>query len=1304
MDPGLRELIEGEAGDEVEAIVRLGPSAPPPPRMRIVARFGEVATCRLPRGRIAAAWADDAVVSLKAARPFGVDPDPLPVESEVEVTGHDPSDQRRPEGLPETGRGVLVGVIDWGFDFAHPNFRRADGSTRALAFWDQTADGPGPEPYGYGRVYSSAEIDSALRTDEPYRALGYHPATGDPTGRGSHGTHVLDIAAGNGRAAGAPIGVAPGADLLFIHLATRGTGGRANLGCSVTLLEALDWITREAGERPFVVNLSVGRHGGPHHGLTLVEQAIDWVLAERPGRAVVQSAGNYFEAMTHAAGTLRPGQKRALSWWTDEADLTPNELEVWYPGGDLFAVEFKPPDGGPGVRVPLGGEAAIQINGREVGRAYHRAKDPAAGDNHVNIFLYAGAPAGCWRLTLTGEDVVDGRWHAWVERDAGCPGCQSRLDPEDADPKTSTGTIANGFRAIAVGANSAHQPERPLASFSSCGPTRDGRVKPDLVAPGVRILAARSTSRELGAATPLVFRQSGTSMAAPHVTGAVALMFEAAGRPLTIQETRRLLLSTAKPPSAGELAERWGSGILEIEAAVEAAREVGTGRIAREETEEKLALGEVLARESTEAPVGVFTAATADVPDVETWKDNALAPEALVDAADHGRVRVTLEADDAAECGCGHMSSQVLASWVLPEAAAAATVEPASESGSRNQPSWHEAVAHGTSWNDSANGDDELWSAGENASREEGRFVAEMLDVAEEDAISGSSVLDSVLDRVGWTDGSARNNEVSPAALFDAVVFGRGRGRFQKAFEIIAMPGETPYATPCCGDLLVRRALGEGALGHAAVLVDSEGHEVRAAELHPAEHYRSGTFARVIEGGPWPHRRAEGYKRLLFDANGRLPSDSVLLRIRDSLRPNVDSSGGFEAPGVVGQTVIDVEIDPALREVWGFPPLLPIAVPTPTVVPHSHVHRTCTDGKNWKPDAAASLMSRDSMNPGFIKKDDLIQFDGKLDKALIDLLVDDPDYKKLLAAQSIAKRWPSGTDRLRVALVDLTGDKICKPGYAGWGSTTRMMGTSAAKIAIAYAAHQLVFDLNQLAQTLRLATEADLRKKADDTWSAFTCPPDHAWLVTVDASTSPVTVEMSPELKTHLDQMVIASFPNISTPRATDLILRIGFEYLASVLWQSGLRHPTRGGLWFPNTYQSGKPSAPTRPACHTGSNPVRWAKNPVPEPGITITALSAATFMTLLAQQRLINASHSVEIESLLRQGCTWVGQAAAATLRATKCGIAAGHRHEVLLLEDVKVRYAFVYLTRNAKEWTEETHKRFATDIHQLVTANNP
>ena len=173
-------------------------------------------------------------------------------------------------------------------------------------------------------------------------------------------------------------------------------------------------------------------------------------------------------------------------------------------------------------------------------------------------------------MTLDAIDVVDGRYHAWVERDSACATCQSKLTRADTVRSTTTGTICNGLRTIAVGAYDGTTPRKALARFSSAGPTRDGRVKPDLIAPGVDIGAARSIPRAGGA--PQLTTKSGTSMAAPRVTGTIACMFQAAGRPLSIDTTRNLLLGAADPVSfTGIDASRAGSGYLNTTRAIEAA-------------------------------------------------------------------------------------------------------------------------------------------------------------------------------------------------------------------------------------------------------------------------------------------------------------------------------------------------------------------------------------------------------------------------------------------------------------------------------------------------------------------------------------------------------------------------------------------------------------------------------------------------------------------------------------------------------------------------------------------------------------
>ena len=568
MDPALWELLRDEeaAGDRVvEAIIRLRRPGLEIPGVRIVSRFGRIATCRLAASSVLEVREHADVVSLKAPRSLGPEYETFPADGHAgSASDLGLADCRRPSDLPLTGAGVVVGVVDWGLDFDHPNFKAPDGSTRLLALWDQrnNTTGASPQPYGYGTVHEQEQINQALQSLEPYRHLGYHPAAAD-RGGGSHGTHVMDIAAGNGRVGG-PTGVAPNAKLVFVHLADRDTGGLANLGDSVRLLEAVDFIARTARDRPWVINFSVGRHGGPHDGTTLMELALDEFVSAAPGRFTVHSTGNYRRSRAHACGMLKQGQARTLSFVTDPADTTANELEIWYDGDDEFAVCINPPETSGAEAVPLGSQAELAVDEQVVGRVYHRAHDPNNDDNHIDAFLLPWGRAGIWTVTIEAVHVRSGRFHAWLERDEACKPCQARFIPDDSNSTYTTGTIANSHVPLVVGGYDAHSRTRPVAAFSSSGPTRDNRQKPDLVAPGVGVLAARSAPPGSVRSRGQLVRKSGSSMAAPHVTGAVALCLQAGGQRLDAQRIRALVLGTTDPNTRTDSGFRLGRGYLNI--------------------------------------------------------------------------------------------------------------------------------------------------------------------------------------------------------------------------------------------------------------------------------------------------------------------------------------------------------------------------------------------------------------------------------------------------------------------------------------------------------------------------------------------------------------------------------------------------------------------------------------------------------------------------------------------------------------------------------------------------------------------
>ncbi len=771
MDPALQELAAASGAEEIEAIIKLRAGGEPPPHVRLVTSFGDIATCRLAGDRVEEVWAHPATLSLKAPRLLAYERE-LALSEESEDIELRTTDARRPTGLDATGRGVVIGAVDWGVDVAHPDLLRPDGSSRFLAVWDQR-QGRGqaaPEPYGYGVVHRREAIDAALASGRVYETLDYHPEEGDPLRNGAHGTHVLGIAAGNGAVPGSPVGLAPEADLVFVHLSAGRLGGLATLGDSVRILEALDFIRRTAGDRPWVANTSLGRHSGGHRGLTLVEQGMDALLREAPGRAIVQSCGNYYLARAHACGRLPPGRSRTLTWQTGRADVTPNELEVWYSQRDRLGVAVSAPIGNGEFRAALGEITPIVIAGEEVGRIYHRRRDPT-GEHHVDIFLLPGAPSGDWLVELSAVDVVDGRFDAYVERDAGCPDCQSVFHRDDSDPRRTLGSICNGFHTLAVGAYDGHDPERLLGPFSSSGPTRDGRHRPNLVAPGVAVLSARSASRSAQAVAP-VTRKTGTSMAAPHVTGTIALMFEVAPRPLGIRDTHRLLLSTTEPAAGDQEFElRVGTGYLDTMRAVAAA----AGGIAPlESAEEK---GEQMNDRIAEAPVA--------------------APQSiLVEGVEAGRSTLASRAEN-------RRAAETAPQVGRPEAAA-----------QREGP----AAAYGP-----IEACDCAGSAGVVETAEAEWALPERIDPpgagpGEMARRAAAAMASTNVQRVLGPETVA-----TPALIYDSFACDSVPGlcdQLADRFEVVGLPGESLERAPRSGDMVLVRALGEGDLVSAEVIVE----------------------------------------------------------------------------------------------------------------------------------------------------------------------------------------------------------------------------------------------------------------------------------------------------------------------------------------------------------------------------------------------------------------------------------------------------------------------------------------------------
>lgn len=456
-----------------------------------------------------------------------------------------------------SGHGVIVGLVDTGLDVQHLDFRYdADGdgreeASRVLALLDQT--------WGlFGTTYSRAEIEADL-------ASGAAAGTGTvkQVDRDGHGTHVAGIAAGDGTSSSAGFrGVAPEAYIVAVKTTFF----------TADILEAVAFVFEEADRRglPAVVNLSLGGQEGPHDGTSAFERGLD-ELAEGPGRAIVVSAGNEGDIPLHVSGQLQGGT-RSFELQSGGRELT---FELWYPGRSQFTVAVVAPSGqsvaaeaGKGSGFSVTPDGVMYIDNSTGG------PNPQNGDREVLVRITNTSSGTRWRVIVS-DAGGGGRFDGWVTtstgRVLGGDSASTIDEPGNARGVITVGawnTKAQWPSKLGVQDDSDEVEVGGLAAFSSQGPTRDGRMKPDLAAPGVWICAALSESSAAFADVThpdgVHAMHRGTSMAAPHVSGTIALLFDA-NPELTADEIRTVLTATARRDAAtGDVPNvRWGYGKLD---------------------------------------------------------------------------------------------------------------------------------------------------------------------------------------------------------------------------------------------------------------------------------------------------------------------------------------------------------------------------------------------------------------------------------------------------------------------------------------------------------------------------------------------------------------------------------------------------------------------------------------------------------------------------------------------------------------------------------------------------------------------
>lgn len=430
--------------------------------------------------------------------------------------------------LQAEGEGVLLGLIDTGIDYTNPLFRREDGSTRILGLWDQTLEGGGFSMEGtreasyaflYGAEFGESAINEALQSGDPFRQIPSRDLSG-------HGTFLAGIAAG--RNTGDFTGAAPGCSLGVVRLKPAKTWLRDyyqipdsaeayqenDILMGVTYLVLLAYRFR----MPLVLCLGLGTNQGGHGGDSPLSQVLNR-LQTFVGVTAVCAAGNEAGFRHHFMGQIRPDQAY------EEAELRVGEgergfiAELWADFPDVYTVSFLSPAGQETGQISLtpgeNREVRFPLEGTVITLSYFPSLGPRGG--YLAALRFASPSAGIWKIRVHAGVAIGGFFHIWLP-------IHGFLSDETvflkADPYTTITGPGNADFPITV--STCNHGDGSLYIHSSRGYTRDGRVKPDLAAPGVDVYGPGVSS--VPGEYPMT-RMTGSSVAAAHAAGAAADLY-----------------------------------------------------------------------------------------------------------------------------------------------------------------------------------------------------------------------------------------------------------------------------------------------------------------------------------------------------------------------------------------------------------------------------------------------------------------------------------------------------------------------------------------------------------------------------------------------------------------------------------------------------------------------------------------------------------------------------------------------------------------------------------------------------------
>ncbi len=505
---------------------------------------------------------------------------------------------RENPSLALDGSGILIGFVDTGIDYAGSVFLKPDGTTRVVSIWDQMIPAgtlimehmqrqeaqqeeqqeeqeqqmsilytKSPEGFEYGSEFTQNQLNEAIRTGEAYANIPSRDENG-------HGTFLASIAAGNELLDGSFTGAAPKADIAVVKLKPAKNNLRVyyqikddaiayqenDIMAGVSYLAAL----ARKRQQPLVICLGIGTNCGSHSGGLPLARLLD-ILGRSVGVTIVAGTGN-----ETARGHHFEGQILSENAYEDvEIRVAEGEngflLELWAMAPETYSVAVRSPNGEtiPRIFVRPGRIEVLNFALAQTRvEVSYRLSVTGTGE-YLALLRFINITPGVWTIRVYNDLFVTGSYHMWLPIAPFLQRDTTFLRPSEFITLTSPSDASN-----LISVSNYNYRTNSIYLYSGRGYTTDARIRPDLAAPGVEIEGFTSSLSGVGDELRRMQR-SGSSIAAAHTAGAVALFYqwarESGVRYFSSADVKTYFIRGANRDRSRTYPNReWGFGTLDL--------------------------------------------------------------------------------------------------------------------------------------------------------------------------------------------------------------------------------------------------------------------------------------------------------------------------------------------------------------------------------------------------------------------------------------------------------------------------------------------------------------------------------------------------------------------------------------------------------------------------------------------------------------------------------------------------------------------------------------------------------------------